>query len=97
VGVEKPVFLQNIENLEDGECLGKSRTSFVEHPDAILFLRISGEGVFQQPRDFSTTCKGSEKDCWTTEQTDFTKRLDMTTISRALPPSHFTWSVGGVS
>jgi hypothetical protein len=55
VGVEKLRIPQNIENLEDRKCLGKSRTSFVEHPDAILFLRISREGVFQQPRDFSPT------------------------------------------
>ena len=36
-----------------GGCLGKSRTSFLGHPDAILFLRISREGVFQHPRDIS--------------------------------------------
>jgi len=52
-GVEKVRFPQNIENLEDRKYLGKSRTSFVEHPDAILFSRISHEGVFQQPRDLS--------------------------------------------
>ena len=37
VGVEKLRFPQNIENLEDRKSLGKSRTSFVEHPRAILF------------------------------------------------------------
>ena len=29
----------------------KLRESFVGHPSAILFLQISSEGVFQQPRD----------------------------------------------
>jgi hypothetical protein len=47
VGVEKLRFPQNSENLEDRKCLGKSRTSFIGHPDAILFLLISREGVFQ--------------------------------------------------
>jgi hypothetical protein len=32
----------------------KLRNSFVRPPIAILSLRISGEGVFQQPRDLST-------------------------------------------
>ena len=32
----------------------KLRESFVRHPSAILFLRISGEGVFQQPRLLTT-------------------------------------------
>src|SRR2546430_16283232 len=50
VGVEKVHFPQNSENLGDRKCLGKSRKSFVGHPDAILFLRISQKGVFQQPQ-----------------------------------------------
>src|ERR1035437_2104179 len=54
VGVEKVHFLQNSRNLGDRKCLGKSRKSFVGHPDAILFLRISREGVFQQPRLVTT-------------------------------------------
>src|SRR5437899_9960150 len=33
----------------------KLRESFVGHPDAILFLRISRKGVFQQPRLFAPT------------------------------------------
>jgi hypothetical protein len=33
----------------------KLRTSFVGHPSAILFLRILGEGVFQQPRLIAST------------------------------------------
>jgi hypothetical protein len=50
VAVEKVHFLQNSEKLGDRECIGKRRTSFVGHHDAILFLRISREGVFQQPQ-----------------------------------------------
>jgi hypothetical protein len=53
VGVEKVHFSQNSQNLGDRKCLGKLRKSFVGHPSAILFLRISREGVFQQPRLFS--------------------------------------------
>jgi hypothetical protein len=48
VAVEKLHFPQNSQNLGDRKCLGKPRTSFVGRPDAILFLRISREGVFQQ-------------------------------------------------
>jgi|SRR5436190_18496950 len=54
VGVEKVHFPQNSENLGDRKCLGKSRKSFVGHPDAILFLRISQKGVFQQPQKMSS-------------------------------------------
>src|SRR6267143_7000237 len=49
VDVEKVHFPQNSRNLGDGKCLGKLRKSFVGHPDAILFLRISRERVFQHP------------------------------------------------
>jgi hypothetical protein len=34
-----------------------SRKSFVGHPGAILFLRISGEGVFQQAQAISLTTR----------------------------------------
>jgi hypothetical protein len=51
VGVAKVHFSQNNEDLGNRKCLGKPRKSFVGHPNAILFLR---EGVFQQPRLFST-------------------------------------------
>ena len=54
VGVEKVHFSQNNEELGDRKCLGKSRESFVVHPNAILFSRILREGVFQQPRLFTT-------------------------------------------
>jgi hypothetical protein len=40
--------------LRDRKCLGKPRKSFVGHPDAILFSRISRGGVFQHPRLIST-------------------------------------------
>ncbi len=34
----------------------KSKKSFVGHRRAILFLRISGEGVFQQPQALTQAC-----------------------------------------
>jgi hypothetical protein len=46
VAVEKLHFPQNSRNLGDRNCPRKTRTSFVGHPDAILFSRISREGVF---------------------------------------------------
>ncbi len=39
----------------------KLRGLFVGHPRAILLLRISGEGVFQQPRLFTTVDRPDEK------------------------------------
>ncbi len=54
VGVEQVHLPQSIQKLEDRKCLGKLRESFVGHPDAFLFLEISQEGVFQQPRDITT-------------------------------------------
>jgi hypothetical protein len=47
--LKNPHFPQNSRNCGDRKCLGKIRKSFVGHPGAILFLRISPEGVFQQP------------------------------------------------
>src|ERR1019366_1167045 len=55
MAVEKLHFRQNSEKLGDRKCLGKPRKSFVGHPDAILFSRISREGVFQHPRLFTST------------------------------------------
>jgi hypothetical protein len=64
VGVEKVHFPQNSKNLGDRKCLGKLRKSFVGHPDAILFLLISREGVFQQPRLITTVVPEiQEADC----------------------------------
>jgi hypothetical protein len=48
-GVEKVHFPPNSGNLGDRKYLGKLRKSFVGHPDAILFLRISRERVFSTP------------------------------------------------
>jgi hypothetical protein len=53
--VEKVHFPQNSQILGDRKYLGKLRKSFVGLPDAILFLRISRERVFQHPRLFTTT------------------------------------------
>jgi hypothetical protein len=39
----------------------------MEHPDAISFLRISGVGLFQQPRLFSSTM-GELEISWKEEQ-----------------------------
>jgi hypothetical protein len=50
VAVEKLAFLPKQPKLGDRKCLGEPRKSFIRHPDAILFSRISREGVFQQPR-----------------------------------------------
>jgi hypothetical protein len=55
VGVEKVHFSQNNEDLGNRKCLGKPRKSFVGHPNAILFSRISREGVFQQPQAITLT------------------------------------------
>jgi hypothetical protein len=50
VAVEKLHFPRNGKILGDRKCLGKRRSSFVGHPSAVLFLRISQIGVFQQPQ-----------------------------------------------
>jgi hypothetical protein len=50
VGVEKLCLPQNSRKLGDRKYLGKLNKWFVGHPDAILFLRISPEGVFQHPQ-----------------------------------------------
>jgi hypothetical protein len=44
--VEKLRFHQSSENVGDRKFPGKSRTSFISHPEAILFSRISREEVF---------------------------------------------------
>jgi hypothetical protein len=54
VGVEKSPFSSKLPKFGDRKSLGKPRKSFVGHPDAILFLRISRERVFQhQPRNIT--------------------------------------------
>jgi hypothetical protein len=48
--LKNSLFVPNSRNLGDRKCLGDPRKSIVGLPDAILFLRILQEGVFQQPR-----------------------------------------------
>jgi hypothetical protein len=55
VGVEKVAFLSKRQKSGEGKCLGDPRKSFIGHPDAILFRRISREGVFQQPQAITPT------------------------------------------
>jgi hypothetical protein len=54
VAVEKLIFLKNQAKFGDRKCPDDPRESFIAHPDAILFLRFSLSGVFQQPRLFAT-------------------------------------------
>jgi hypothetical protein len=54
VAVEKVAFLEKLSKFGDRKCPGDPRESFIGHPDAILFSRLSREGVFQQPRLIST-------------------------------------------
>jgi len=41
VAVEKLDISEIKQNLGDRKCLAEQRKSFVEHPDAMFFLRIS--------------------------------------------------------
>jgi hypothetical protein len=50
VAVEKLIFLKNQAKFGDRKCPDDPRESFIAHPDAILFLRFSLSGVFQQPQ-----------------------------------------------
>jgi hypothetical protein len=60
VGVEKLAFRSQTAKIGgDRKCLGDPRKSIVGHPDAILFLPISRQGVFQQPQAISLT-----ENCW---------------------------------
>jgi len=54
VAVEKLAFSKKSRNLGDRKCPGDWEKSFVELPDAIQFLQIPSERVFQQPQDFTT-------------------------------------------
>jgi hypothetical protein len=58
VAVEKLIFLKNLPNFGDRKCPDDPRESFIAHPDAILFLRFSLSGVFQQPRLITTITSG---------------------------------------
>src|SRR5713101_3989826 len=57
VAVEKPLFLKKRSQTRDRKCLPKSRTAFIGHRSAMKLLQTSREGVFQQPRLFTTTTK----------------------------------------
>jgi len=50
VAVEKVQFSPKQPKFGEYKMARKFGTSFEGHPSAILFLRISAEGVFQQPR-----------------------------------------------
>jgi len=54
VGVEKLQFSPKQPKFGGYEMSKELRKSFVGHPNAILFLRISRLGVFQQPRLITT-------------------------------------------
>jgi hypothetical protein len=53
VAVEKVGFSEKSRKSGDRKCLGDSEKSFMELPDAIQFLRIPSERVFQQPQGLS--------------------------------------------
>src|ERR1022692_675839 len=48
--LKKSLFVPMSRNLGDTKCLGDPRKSILGLPDAILFLPILREGVFQQPQ-----------------------------------------------
>jgi hypothetical protein len=54
VAVEKVGFSEKSRKSGDRKCPGDWEKSFVELPDAIQFLQILGERVFQQPPLFAT-------------------------------------------
>jgi hypothetical protein len=54
VTVEKVQFSPKQPKFGGYKTSRKLRKSFVGHPGAILFLRIPGEGVFQQARLITT-------------------------------------------
>jgi hypothetical protein len=57
VAVEKLAFSEESRNLRDSKCLGDSEKSFIDLPDAIQFLQIPSERVFQQPPLLSTSIR----------------------------------------
>jgi hypothetical protein len=58
VSVEKGQFPPKEPKFEGYKMSRKLRKLFVGHPGAILFLRISREGVFQQTRLITTVAQG---------------------------------------
>ena len=59
VGVEKLGFSEKSRQSGNRKCLGDWEKSFVELPDAIQFLQIPSERVFQQPLLFARNIKGA--------------------------------------
>jgi hypothetical protein len=53
VAVEKLGFSEKSRKSGDRKCPGEWEKSFVELPDAIQFLQIPSERVFQQPQGLS--------------------------------------------
>jgi hypothetical protein len=53
VAVEKVGFSEKSRKSGDRKCPGDWEKSFVELPDAIQFLQILSERVFQQPQGLS--------------------------------------------
>jgi transposase len=58
VAVEKVGFSEKSRKSGDRKCPGDWEKSFVELPDAIQFLQIPSERVFQQPPLFTTLIRG---------------------------------------
>ncbi len=54
--LKNSLFVPISQNRGDRKCLGDPRKSIVGLPDAILFLLILREGVFQQPRLLTPVC-----------------------------------------
>jgi hypothetical protein len=61
VAVEKLPFRRKLPKFGDRKCPDDPRESFIAHPDAILFLRFSLSGVFQQPRLIATVIGAVER------------------------------------
>jgi hypothetical protein len=57
VAVEKVGFSEKSRKWGDRKCPGDWEKSFVELPDAMQFLQILSERVFQQPQDLSTSIR----------------------------------------
>jgi hypothetical protein len=53
VAVEKVGFSEKSRKSGDGKCPGEWEKSSLELPDAIQFLEIPSERVFQQPQGLS--------------------------------------------
>jgi hypothetical protein len=63
VAVEKVGFSENSRQSGDRKCLEDWGKSFVELPDAIQFLQIHGERVFEQPQRLSPAIPECDRSC----------------------------------